>query len=348
MSVKMNVIRKLLKLKKDSDIKKNNKKEVVSTYDILKLSFDSRDTFKVIKDIALKEMVVKQTTIAGVDCLDVKPNFKLKYFAGTPKNPYHLFFYVHGGGFVGGFKEQGAYQLKAMARRLGCSAISVGYSLSPEATYPTALNELVDVYKEVIKTYNPNKIILGGESAGGNLCLALMLKLKELGLPQPKVAVISAGFLDLTNSGESRAQNENTDYTLSAEQLKHMALLYVAGNNEATKEHFELLKTPLVSPVFGNYEGLPPMFFSVCTDELLYSDTLMAYNNCLRDNIETDLHLAQNCFHAHLNLGDFFEESKVACNQMAKFVAKVLNLNNVRLIAERKVKKINHKQNNKM
>ena len=325
MSVKMTVIRKLLKQKKESDIKKNSKKPIVSTYDILKLSFDSRDTLSVIKKIALKEMIVKKTTIAGVSCLDVKPNFKLKYFKDTPRNPYHLFFYIHGGGFVGGYKEQGAFQLKAMAKRIGCCAISVGYSLSPEVVFPTALNEIVEVYKEVIKTYNPQNIILGGESAGGNLCLALMLKLKELNLPQPKVAVISAGFLDLTNSGESRIKNQNTDYTLSDQQLKEMAKLYVAGNTPATEDHYKLLNNPLVSPIKGNYNGLPPMFFSVCTDELLYSDTISAYNNCLNCGIKTRLHEAEKCFHAHLNLGDFLEESKIACNEMAKFVGEILN-----------------------
>ena len=80
MSVKMNVIRKLLQVKQTSDRKKNNKKEVVSTYDILKLTFDSRDINDKIKTIALKEMVINQTTIANVPCLEVKPKLDLKYF----------------------------------------------------------------------------------------------------------------------------------------------------------------------------------------------------------------------------------------------------------------------------
>ena len=336
MSVKMNLLRQLLKIKQNSDKKKNDKKEVVSTYDILKLTFDSRDINDTIKNIALKEMIVNQTTIANVPCLDVKPNFKLKYFIETPKNPNLLFFYVHGGGFVGGFKEQGAYQLKAMARRIGCNCISVGYSLSPEVLFPTALNQIIEVYKEVTKTYSPENIILGGESAGGNLCLALMLKLKELNLPQPKVAVLSAGFFDLTNLGKSRIKNQKTDYTLTPEQLQHMARLYVVGENELTNT--EILKNPLISPMFGNFDGLPPTFFSVCTDELLYSDTLTVFNKFKELGIETDLHLAEKCFHAHLNMGDFFAESRVACNQMAKFVAKVLNLNDVRIVQKGKPK----------
>lgn len=334
MSVKMNVIRKLLKLKKDSDLKKQNKKEVTSIYDVLQMSFATRDTFKVIKDIALKEMIVKKTEIAGVDCLDVKPNFKLKYFSKSPKNPYHLFLYVHGGGFVGGFKEQGAYLLKAMARRIGCNAISVGYSLSPEVIFPTALNEIVEVYKEVIKTYNPNNIILGGESAGGNLCMALMLKLKELNLPMPKVAVISAGYLDLTNSGESYTKNEDTDFSLSNTQMPFMGAAYALGKESLTENEKLLLQNPLISPVFGNYSGFPPTFFSVCEDELLYSDTLTAVQNCKRDGVEHELYTAKNCFHAHLIMGDFFAESKKACNHMAKFVANKLNIKNVYLVTK--------------
>ena len=334
MSGKMKVIRHLLKLKKESDLKKFNKTNFKSIYDVLEISNQHRDTPQVIKNIALKEVIVSKTNISDVTCLKIEPNFKNKYFKNTPQNLDILLFYIHGGGFVGGFAEQGSYFIKAIERRIGCKAVAIEYDLSPEVIFPHALNQIFNVYKEVIKTHNPKKIIIAGESAGGNLTLSLLLKIKEENLPMPKLAIVASGFLDLTNSGTSYFTNEKSDVSLSKNQLEYMAHAYVFGNNKNNENN--ALKNPYVSPIFGNFENLPPIFFSVCEDEILFSDTLIAHQKCVANKVKTKLVTNKNCFHGYMIMGDFFEESKIVCNNAAKFIKTVMKLKTINIISPRK------------
>lgn len=332
----MKVIRRLLKLRKELDLKKKSNGRFNSIYDVLEINDNLRNTSQVIKNIALKELIVTPLTIANVPCFKMQPNFKHKYFSKTPSNPEILFIYIHGGGFVNGFAEQGAYFIKAIERRIGCVAIAIDYKLSPEVTFPFALNQIFNVYKDIIKNHKPNKIILGGESAGGNLCLALMLKIKDENLPYPKLAIISSGYLDLTNSGISYVINEESDVSLSNTQTPYMSTAYMIGNKVKILDK-EILKNPFVSPIFGDFTGFPPIFFSVCTDELLYSDTITAYEKCKASKVKCKLSTNKECFHAYLALGDFTDESRIASNEMAKFVKSVMRLKCINLIEPKSI-----------
>ncbi len=327
----MKLTRKLLVARKESIEKKKTKLQPTSIYDILDINNMARDTLQVLKTIAAKELVVTNKTIANVPCIQFQPNWDLKYFSNTPKHPEILMIYIHGGGFVGGFVEQGTYFIKAIERRIGCNTIAIDYSLSPEVLFPYAINQIVNVYSEIVKQHKPNKIILAGESAGGNLCLALLLKIKELGLPMPKMGVVASGFLDLTNQTESFVQNEKTDVSLSGNQLTLMAKVYVNGEDHKSPNTTEKFKNPFVSPVYGNYKGFPPLFFSVCTDELLYSDTLKAVELCKQYKVKHKLIETKECFHAHLIMGDFFQESKLITNELAEYIQNIFKLKDIYL-----------------
>lgn len=328
----MTITRKLLAARKEVVLKPKNKIESASIYDILDISNKSRNTLQLLKDIAAKELIVTRQEIAGVKCVKFQPNFKLKYFSNTPHHPEILMIYIHGGGFVGGFIEQGTYFIKAVERRIGCTCLAIDYDLSPEVLFPHALNQILNVYTEIIKWHKPNKIILAGESAGGNLGTALLLKLKELNLPMPKMFVNASGFMDLTCSGESHKNNENTDYSLSLKQLNYMAKAYVVGDDKHNNEYKHLLQNPYVSPVYADVTGFPPTFFSVCTDELLYSDTITVVNNYKKAKVKHKLTTNQKCFHAYLIMGDFFEESKINSNELAMFIKTIFRLKEINLI----------------
>lgn len=330
----MTITRKLLSARKKTILTPKNEIESASVYDILDINNKSRNTLQVLKDIAAKELVVTNLEIAGVKCVKFQPNFKLKYFCKTPHHPEILMIYIHGGGFVGGFIEQGTYFIKAIERRIGCVSLAIDYTLSPEVLFPYALNQIVNVYTEIIKTQSPKQIILAGESAGGNLCTALLLKLKELGLPMPKLCVNASGFMDLTCNGESYKNNSDSDYSLTLKQLNYMAKAYVVGDKEAGSDYNNLLSNPLVSPIFANVEGLPPTFFSVCTDELLYSDTIALVNKYKQAKIKYKLITNEKCFHAYLVMGDFFAESKTATNELAKFIKSIFKLKDVIFIED--------------
>lgn len=331
MSIKMKLTRKLLVARKEIIEKRKNKLQPTSIYDILDVNNIARDTLQALKTIAAKELIVTTETIANVPCTRFQPNWDLKYFSNTPKHPEILMIYIHGGGFVGGFIEQGTYFIKAIERRIGCNTIAINYSLSPEVVFPYAINQIVNVYSEIIKNHKPNKIIVAGESAGGNLCLSLLLKIKELGLPMPKMGIVASGYLDLTNQTESFVANEKTDVSLSGNQLTLMAKAYINGEDHKSPNTTEAFKNPLVSPVYGDYSGLPPIFFSVCRDELLYSDTVKAVEICKQCKVKHKLYTAEKCFHAHLIMGDFFAESKIATNELAEYIQNIFKLKEIYL-----------------
>lgn len=322
MSLKMDVTRRLLRAKKDINRRRLNKTDHFSSiYDILEINDNSRNAPNVIKRIALSNLKTQEVEIAGVNCIKFEPKHT-KYFANTKILDDYCFLYIHGGGFVNGLALQGAYFIKAFMRETGIKTISVDYSLSPEVKFPTALNQIYDVYLELLKTYKHNKIIVGGESAGGNLALSLMLKLKENNIKQPKMAIFASGYFDLTNTGDSYVTNEDSDPLLTAKQTSYMSTAYLIGNQVKLLPPNKL-SNPFVSPIYADLTGLPPMFISVCEDELLYSDSLTIYNNCLRDKVKAKFHTNRNCFHAYLILGDFFEESKKATKECCDYVKKI-------------------------
>jgi acetyl esterase/lipase len=111
--------------------------------------------------------------------------------------------------------------------------------------------------------YNAEDIALGGDSAGGGLAVALLLNLKNRGLPLPSRAVLLSPWVDLTLSGDSLATNLDTDVMLTPRGLTQMARFYLGGRDP---------RAPLASPLFGDLRGLPPLLVHVSDSELLLSD----------------------------------------------------------------------------
>ncbi len=331
MSVKMSLTRALLKLNKELTIKKiNNKKEklpFLTVTDVIEL--DERNVGDVVKKIALIGVDVTTKQYGGLNCSYLSKKKGSKYFKSTPSRDDYIFVYIHGGGFCNGFALQGAFLMKAIMRRIGCASISPEYSLSPEKRYPTALNELYEMYLDIINDYKPNKIIIGGESAGANLCMALLMKLRDNNKPMPLCALLSAGYFDLANSGKSYVSNEERDVSLTNLQTPYMSQAYLCGD-KPSKDYKKYLTDPYVSPLYGDFKNLIPMFFSVCSDELLFDDTLIVYDKAKQYN-KCFLHISKKCFHGYMATGDFFKESKRVNNLPRHFIQDVLK-NQIKIV----------------
>jgi len=183
--------------------------------------------------------------------------------------------------------------------------------------------------EKILEMEKPDSILpnLGGQT-GLNIAMELEEQgyLKENNIKQPKMAILASGYFDLTNTGESYTLNENTDPLLTKTQTSYMSTAYLIGNQVKLLPP-KALSNPLISPIYADLTGLPPMYISVCEDELLYSDSLKVYNNCLRDNVKAKFHTNKNCFHAYLILGDFFLESKKATIDCCNYVKKICRLN---------------------
>lgn len=174
--------------------------------------------------------------------------------------------YHHGGGYTFGSSLSHRHMVARIAEAAGVMAYNMDYRLSPESTYPAALDDAVENYCYVLEQgHRASQIVVGGESAGGNLTAALLLSLRKNDLPLPAAAYLLSPWLDLTQNGDSYELRQMYDPMVSREILASCAQAY-CGSLPATN--------PFISPLEADLSGLPPLLIQVGTDEVLLSDSL--------------------------------------------------------------------------
>jgi monoterpene epsilon-lactone hydrolase len=214
--------------------------------------------------------------------------------------PGRLLLYLHGGGHVFGNLATHRHLVSRLAVAAAAPAIHVDYRLAPEHPYPAGLDDAVVAYRQILGTgISPGSIVVGGESAGGNLAAALLLKVRELGLPQPGGLYLLSPWLDMTASGASYEKLADRDPMIARAGIAMVAAAYLGGRADDA----------FTSPVRADPAGLPPMLIQVGTDEVLLSDSLTFAANAAIAGIEVKLHVwpemphAWPLFHNHLRAG---------------------------------------------
>lgn len=185
----------------------------------------------------------------------------------TPKDSMDgkLLLYLHGGAYVVGGCDMYRQMVSHMARAGRIQALLPEYRLSPEHKYPAAIDDAVGIYRTLLQQgIKPESIIFAGDSAGGGLAVATLLALRDAGDPLPAAAVLLSPFLDVSGSGESMQTRAMQDPWFHAEDISTIADYYCAA---------EQRREPLVSPVFADVGGLPPLYIQVGDDEILLSDS---------------------------------------------------------------------------
>ncbi|MBL1419092.1 MAG: alpha/beta hydrolase fold domain-containing protein [Alphaproteobacteria bacterium] len=188
---------------------------------------------------------VEKAEIAGVPVYWVTPSEIL------PENENRLFVHTHGGGFSMGFGDAAPFEALSVSHYGKIRSISIDYSTIPLHPYPTALNEVVAVYKELLKDYDPASLAIGGSSAGGNLSMATIHKLKMDGIATPAAYFGGTPWTDVAKLGDSYFTNEGIDRILPVYEgeLSQQAVMYAGGED---------MKNPLISPVYGDFRPSPP------------------------------------------------------------------------------------------
>lgn len=201
--------------------------------------------------------------------------------------------YLHGGGYVCGDLDYAKGFSAMLAVCCGVRVFCSGYRLAPEHPYPAALEDALTSYRYLLdKGYAPEHIALCGESAGGGLCYALCLKLKEFGLPQPSGIIGISPWTDLTASGESYQRNRDVDPSISAEVLDYYADCYALDR-----------KDPLVSPLFGSLSAMPPSLLFVGAEEIMCSDAELMHSRLKEAGRVSHLVVKPERWHGYLLYG---------------------------------------------
>jgi epsilon-lactone hydrolase len=169
--------------------------------------------------------------------------------------------YLHGGAFIARFPNMYAHLAARCCRALGARALMVDYRLAPEHRYPAAPDDCHAVYRWLLaQGFDARNIVIGGDSAGGNLALASLHRIKAAGEPLPACTVLLSPFVDFTLSSPSLVLNESSDPFFTLAGIAGLRRHYAAS---------ESFLEPCASPLFGDFRGLPPMLFQVGSSEML-------------------------------------------------------------------------------
>lgn len=222
-----------------------------------------------------------------------------------------IIMYVHGGGYVSGSCNDHRGLVSKFAKRSGYTTLMYEYGLAPENPFPAAVDDSVTVYGYLIeeKHYKPTSIILMGESAGGGLVLALLLALKERQMPMPAAAVALSPWADLTCSGESYTTKNKR--SLAPLNSWFVFSKHYAGSNDLTN--------PLISPLFGDLAGLPPILINAGTDDELFDDGRRFYLKAKEQGVEISFTAGEGMVHCYPLFSPIFREAKEAMDEICNF-----------------------------
>ena len=220
--------------------------------------------------------------------------------------------YFHGGGYIFGGLDSHRGLAWRLARASDSKVLVVDYRLAPEHSFPAAVEDAVASYLWVIdQGVSAERVIVAGDSAGGGLAAALMVKLKELDLAQPKAAVLLSPWCDLTLSGNSLRQNARKDAMLSPEALAKFTDLYLGDADP---------KSPFASPVFADLSGLPPTYVVVGGDEVLRDDSQRLVDNIRGAGGQAQIEVWPKMPHVFPLLAPIIPEGAQAIEDIASFV----------------------------
>ncbi len=238
----------------------------------------------------------------------------------TPPNLKHkdkVMIFIHGGGWiVNSRKAQLKFQAD-VASSLGVKLVSIEYRLAPEHPYPAAMNDIVAAYKGIIKEYGAKNTGLFGTSAGGGLTLATLLRLKADGLPLPAASAPLSPGADMTASGHLYRAIGLQDPILPPFGVYTAMQAYVGKADP---------KDPLVSPVFGDFTSMTPLFLLCGTSEIVASDTIRVAASARNQGVDVTLLVSDGMWHVPIGNGSGVPELQLAYDEMIKFFKRQMDL----------------------
>lgn len=224
----------------------------------------------------------------------------------------HVLLYLHGGGYAVGSLDTHRGLVARLAQAAGIAALQVEYRLAPEHPFPAALQDAVHAYEWLLaQGYPPSRITLAGDSAGGGLCMATQLALREMGKPLPAGTVLFSPWVDLSFSGASAQTHATSD------PIVHVA--EVAGWGQAYAGSYRLTH-PMISPLFADLQGLPPVLIQASDSEALTDDARRLHAALQAAGVQSDLSLTPDMLHVWQLFWRYLPEAEQALLAAAAFV----------------------------
>jgi acetyl esterase/lipase len=234
----------------------------------------------------------------------------------SPEKPSGItILYLHGGGYY--FCSPATHRglVFPLATRSGARTFSLDYRLAPEHPFPAALDDALAAYRKLVADgVSPASIVIAGDSAGGGLALATLLALRDAGNPQPAGGVLFSPWTDLAATGASMTSNDGRDSMFYSRAFAPAGKLYL-GNADA--------RDPYASPLYGQFDGLPPLFIQAGDTEVLLDDSTRVAEKARAAGISVDFEIWPNMPHVFQMFAPFVPEANRALDRAAGFICQV-------------------------
>jgi acetyl esterase/lipase len=220
--------------------------------------------------------------------------------------------YLHGGGYVMGSINTHRATVARIARASKARGLALEYRLGPEHKFPAAVEDAVAAYQWLLaQGYQPNKIVIAGDSAGGGLTLAALLSIRDQKLPMAAAGVAISPWADLEGTGDSIKTRAHRDPMVGGSGLGGMAKNYVGDQDP---------KHPLASPIHADFRGLPPLLIQVGDAETLLDDSTRVAKRAKEHGVTVDLEVWDDMIHVWHAFAKILPEGQQAIDKIGRFV----------------------------
>ena len=229
--------------------------------------------------------------------------------AGADKEKVIL--YTIGGGYISGTCNDHRTLVAKVAQTSGIAVLMFDYRLAPEHPFPAALEDALTAYRWILEQgTTPENIVIMGESAGGGLCLATLLAVRDQGLPLPAGAVALSPWTDLKLTGDSYRTKANV--CISPPGMSTVCSKYYVGDHDPTE--------PWISPLYGDLHGLPPLFINVGDYETMRDDSTRFAAKAKAAGVDTTLMVGKKMIHCYPLMAPMFPEATQALEEICHFI----------------------------
>jgi epsilon-lactone hydrolase len=220
--------------------------------------------------------------------------------------------YLHGGGYIAGSAASFRPLSVGLARRSRRRVFSLDYRRAPEHRFPAALEDAVHAYRWLLGMgIEPRRLALAGDSAGGGLVIAALMRLRDTGVPLPAAGVCICPWTDLAATGETLRTNNGRCASFLPATIPKYARVYLGDASD---------RDPYASPVFGDLSGLPPLLLQAASNELLLDDARRIHLQVEKAGGISELEVFDDLFHDWPILDGFLPEARLALEQAAAFL----------------------------
>ena len=222
--------------------------------------------------------------------------------------------YFHGGGYIIGSPRTHRPMLAHLSRDSAARVLSLDYRLAPEHPFPAPVEDAVASYRWLLQEgFDPSRIALGGDSAGGGLTVAALVQIRYLGLPVPAAGVCVSPWVDMEGLGESMETRAEADPMVGRENLMVSAKTYLGGADP---------RAPLAAPLYADLRGLPPLLIQVGDAEVLLDDSTRLAGIAREAGVKVQMDVWDDMIHVWPLFAPILPEGKQAIAQAGEFIKK--------------------------